>query len=183
MTDRGSYLPTSNTGERIPKKEKQMSFYHFKAIALALAVSVVALPHAAMAEEIDEFVVQKVYDAAMSGDTVTALDMVTEDVFFTVLPAVDHPIWEGAPYLSGRDAVGAWWEFLASDNSRLQIVELAVEGDRATFLFEFYGGFFNKLGIEPAMSDGVAILRDGKIYGMMLSFTPETIAAMAEALN
>lgn len=160
-----------------------MNFHLFKTIALGLAVYAVAIPHDAVAGDIDEFVVQKAYDAAMSGDTDAALDMVTEDIFFTVLPAVGHPIWEGAPYLSGKDKVGAWWEFLANDNSRLQIVELTVDGDRASFLFEFYGGFFNKLEIEPAMSDGVAILRDGKIYGMMLSFTPETLAAIAEARN
>ena len=158
-----------------------MTYHLPKAIALGLTLCALALPYAAAADEIEDFVVQKAYDAAMSGDTEAALDMVTEDIFFTVLPAVGHPIWEGAPYLSGKEQVGAWWEFLAKDNSRVQIVELEVEGDRAAFHFEFYGGHFSKLGIEPAMSDGVAILRDGKIFGMMLSFTPETLAAMAEA--
>ncbi len=160
-----------------------MKSFNTKFLAFMLAASVVCIPNASIAEGIDDFVVQKVYDAAMSGDTETALSMVTDDIFFTVLPAPGHPIWEGAPYLTGKKAVGAWWEFLAKDNSRLQIVELTVDGARASFLFEFYGGFFNKLGIEPAMSDGVALLRDGKVYGMMLSFTPETIAAIEEARN
>ncbi|MBT8458839.1 MAG: nuclear transport factor 2 family protein [Boseongicola sp.] len=160
-----------------------MSIHSIKAAALALAIGVIAQPHISLADVIDDFVVQKVYDAAMSGNNEVALSMVTDDVFFTVLPAPGHPIWQGAPYLSGKDAVGAWWEFLASDNSRLEIVELKVEGNRAMFLFEFYGDFLKGLDVEPAMSDVMAILREGKIHGMMLSFTPGTLEAIAAARN
>ncbi len=65
----------------------------------------------------------------------------------------------------------------------MQIVELAVDGDRAMFKFEFSMARLKAMGIDPAMSDGVAILRDGKIYGMMMSFTPETQEAIANAQN
>ena len=41
--------------------------------------------------------------------------------------------------------------------------------------------YFNQLGVEPAMFGGVAILRNGKIHGLMLAYRPELLDALAAA--
>jgi hypothetical protein len=149
--------------------------------ALALTVGAFLIPSHVYADEMSDFVVQKAYNAALSGDTATAMDMVTDDVILSTLPPQDHPIWGGKLALMGKATIGAWWEFLASDNSSLKIVSLKVDGDRAMFMFEFRGGYFKDMGIDPALSDGVAILRDGKIAGLMMAFRPEVEEALTAA--
>ncbi len=74
-----------------------MSINSFRAAGLALVIGAIALPQFAAADDIENFVVQKAYDAAMSGDSETAMSMVTEDVFFTVLPPPGHPMWSQGP--------------------------------------------------------------------------------------
>lgn len=159
-----------------------MSISIIKVVALTLTVGAFAIPQASAADDIEDFVLQKAFDAGMSGDTETAMSMLTDDVFFAALPAPGHPMWS-AGYLSGKEAVTAWWAFVGSDEGYLKIVDLNVDGNRAMYQGELSINSLKALGVAPATIDGVALLRDGKIYGMMTTFTPEARKAIAEAQN
>ncbi|SFC51405.1 nuclear transport factor 2 family protein [Tropicimonas isoalkanivorans] len=154
---------------------------------IPICAAVVALALAApaySAEEGETFVVEAAYAAVSAGDVDAAVDMLTEDAVFAVVPA---PGRMGAPALAGKEAIRGWWAGTYKDNGRVEVSDLKLDGGRATFTCLYYGDHFETLGISPAEFDGTAILRDGKIRVLVWSYTeayePKLKAAFAKAAN
>lgn len=131
------------------------------------------------AEEPASFVVEEAYAAVTAGDIATAVEYLTEDAMFSVVPASSR--MPGAA-LVGREAIGAWWTGTHKDNGRVEFADLVMDGERATFTCLYHGDKLAKLGVSPAEFDGVAILRDGKIRVLVWSYTADYEPKMREAI-
>ncbi len=130
------------------------------------------------------FPVEAAYAAVSAGDLDTAVELLTEDAVFAVVPASSRM---DGPALVGKEAIRAWWAGTHKDNGRVEFANLKVDGARASFTCLYHGSKLEKLGVSPAEFDGVAILRDGKIRVLVWSYSadyePRLLEALAAARN
>lgn len=116
------------------------------------------------------FPVQIVYDKVAEGDIDGAKEYLTNNAVFVIVTAPGP--WN-VPALVGPGAIGDWWAGIHKDNGRLEVSNLMMDGDRATFMAIYYGDRLEEMGVSPAEFDGLAVLRDGKIRLLALSYSAE----------
>ncbi|WP_242500452.1 nuclear transport factor 2 family protein [Tropicimonas sp. IMCC6043] len=145
---------------------------------LALAF-VASLSATASSAQSSGFVVEDAYAAVSAGDIAAAVEFLTEDAMFAVVPASSRMT---APALVGREEIGAWWTGTHADGGRVEFADLRMDGDRATFTCLYYGNKLESLGVSPAEFDGVAILRDGRIRVLVWSYSAEYEPRLKAAL-
>ncbi len=137
--------------------------YRFLATTMAVmtfcAGTAVAEDYAAAGES----VISGAFSAMGAGDIQAAVKFFAPDAVYVAIPAP----WDGKAALVGPDEIGAWLGFLADDNSTIVIHDVKVDGNRITFGGDFAGDHFRKQGIDVIPMDGVAILKDGLIQGLM----------------
>ncbi len=128
-----------------------------------------------------EFPVQPMFDKVAAGDIDGATEYLTDNAVYVVVTAPGPWL---TPALVGPGAIGQWWEKLHEDNGRMEVSEPVIDGDRATFVGHYYGDRLEKWGVSPAEFDGLAVLRDGKVRLLALSYSadyePKMLAALAK---
>lgn len=155
-----------------------------KLLIASVAIAAASVKFAIAADAPSDYPVQAAFDAVAVGDVPTAVSYLSEDVVFTTLPVpVTAPVklWKEHRILIGREEVSEWWEFGVMDNFRVKIRDLQLDGNRATFTADFWSKFFDELGVTPLESDGLAIIREGKVQLLVLSSTPEALAKVGAA--
>lgn len=149
-------------------------------LACALARSAVTPSFAG--ELSADFPVQLIYDKVTEGDIEGAKEYLTDNAVYLIVTAPGP--WE-APALVGPEAIGKWWTGIHKENGRFEVSDLMTDGDRSTFTGLYYGDRLEKIGMSPAEFDGLAVLRDGKVRVLALSYSaeyePKLRAAAAQA--
>jgi len=128
-----------------------------------------------------ELPVQMIYDKVTAGDIDGAVGHLTENAVYMVVTA-PRP-WD-SPALVGRDAIRRWWQGVYKDNGRVEVSEVEMDGDRAIFRALYYGDRLAKIEMSPAEFEGLAVMRDGKVRVLVMSYSadyePKLRAAMAK---
>lgn len=153
---------------------------NLRRIALAGSIALAtALP--VSAGDDGKLPIQALYDQVTAGDIEAAVDRLTEDAVYMIVPA---PKPWGAPGLVGRDAIAKWWMGMHKDNGRIEVSDVEMEGDRAIFRALYYGDRLAKIEMSPAEFEGLTVLRDGKVRILVMSYSadyePKLRAAMAK---
>ena len=181
---RGVKLILGGVSSQIEEDDMIMTSPKLLIAAVAIAAASVQFGFAEGAPS--DFPVQAAFDAVAAGDVPTAVSYLSEDVVFTTLPIpVTAPVelWKEHRVLIRREEVSEWWEFGVMDNFRVKIRDLQLDGNRATFTADFWSKFFDEVGVTPLESDGLAIIRDGKVHLLVLSSTPEALAKVGAAMS
>ena len=136
-----------------------------KALAMAAAIMTFCAGTAVAEDYLapEDSVIAGVFGAMGAGDIDAAVAFFQEDAVYVAVPSP----WDDKAALVGPEQIGWWLGFLADDNSTIDIYDLKVDGNRVTFGGDFAGDHFRKKGIDVIPLDGVAILKDGLIQGLM----------------
>jgi predicted ester cyclase len=124
-----------------------------------------------------EGVIRAIFGAIEAGDAKTAMTYVGDDAVLILMP----PSFVAPdPYIQqGKAAVTKWWEMVAGDNSKFNVSDIHVYGNKISLRSAFTGDFFKGQGMtEPIQMDGVGILQDGKLQSWTWLVTPESMARL-----
>ncbi len=117
-----------------------------------------------------EFPVQPMFDKVAAGDINGATEYLTENAVYLIVTAPGPWL---APALVGPGKIGQWWNRLHEGNARFKVSELVTDGDRSTFVAHVYSDRLENWGVSPAEFDGLAVLRDGKVRLLALSYSAD----------
>lgn len=142
-----------------------------KIFEVALICAVMLSPgYLAAGEASEDFPVQPMFDKVSAGDIDGATEYLTSNAVYVIVTAPGP--WS-TPALVGPEAIGQWWEGMHKDNGRFEVSELQIDGDRATFVGHYFGDRLENWEVSPAEFDGLAVLRDGKVRVLALSYSAD----------
>lgn len=139
-------------------------------IIVVCALAILVAPPSIADDTSTDFPVQLIYDKVSEGDIEGATDLLTNDAVFLVVTAPG--LWS-TPALVGPEAIGKWWTGIHKDNGRFEVSDLVVGGDRSIFTGLYHGDRLDNWGVSPAEFDGLAVLRDGKVRLLALSYSAD----------
>lgn len=149
--------------------------------ALLLPLGSAALPVHAQTPAADtkadtKDVIMGIVNALNAGNVEGALALVAEQATIVLMP----PPPTGATY-TGKEAIGAWWETLVSNNSEITVSNFQSSGPMATWSATVSGDDFQALGIESLAFDGVGIVHGGQLQSYTWIITEESQARLQTA--
>jgi len=126
-----------------------------------------------------ESVIRAILGALDAGDAETALSYIAEDAVIVLLP----PALGGENNIMvGKEVIGDWWAFLATDHSRTELWDFTVDGNKVTWKASLWGDYFENIGMEaPLQADGVGIVEDGLLQTYTWKASDESIARLQAA--
>lgn len=146
-----------------------------RVMAIAVLVTVLAVPAALHAQETDPAaVVSAVYDAFNAGDVDALAALYADDA------VVEFPDW-GDTY-TGAEEVDAWVEELVASHFAVEIETLQVDGDTVTARIKAWADPSRALGIAPLISIDVYTVADGKITSQTSTLTDESAEKLQAAM-
>lgn len=124
--------------------------------------------------------IQAWVDALDSHDVDSALSLLADESFLIF----DSTLGNGIDTYSGKAEIGQLLRSYVSDNIRVRLERAPQEENGTTFWTESRtGDRLAKVGVPVVEYTGEALLNDGKIISLIYTPTPESEAAIAQALG
>jgi ketosteroid isomerase-like protein len=144
------------------------------AIIMAMLTIWLALSNQALAQQpVEPLTVMQAYDVALStGDVEAALALFADDAVLNVRQG----------QLIGKEQIRTWLAQVVAQNSRIEVVDRQVEGDKVTWRTLFFRKDIESSQNEPLEANAEAIVQDGQIKSFSSLFTPEAQARLDAAL-
>ncbi|MEZ4865265.1 MAG: nuclear transport factor 2 family protein [Caldilineaceae bacterium] len=124
-------------------------------------------------------VVRAIFVALNSGDVDGALAYVADDAVLTFSP----PPPGVNPSLVGKAEIRTWWETFVGWHPETEIIDLTVKGNMVMMTSYVSEDGFRALGVAPMRSELVAIVQEGLLRAYTVTFSKESQAKLAAALD
>ena len=145
-------------------------------VVLALTVALGAVVPLRAQESNPAAVLSQLGEALNQGDVEAALQLVAEDAVLTFVPDL-----AGTGPVEGKEAIRGWYEYLVSQNLRVEPSNLQVNGDTVTWENQVWMDDFEALGIAPVSYTGEGVVQEGKIMSYSETMTQASMAQLQAA--
>lgn len=150
-----------------------MKKYLVTIIVALLTVWLTSSNRALAQQSVDPLTVMQAYDVALSsGDVEAALALFAEDAVLDIRQG----------QLIGKEQIRTWLAQVVAQNSRIEVVDRQVEGDKVTWRTLFFRKDIESLQNEPLEANAEAVVQEGRIKSFSSLFTPEAQAKLDAAL-
>jgi len=149
-------------------------------IAVMVSVLLLALPVALCAQEPDPMpVINAWLEALNAGDIDGALSYLADDAVVTIVP----PPEPGASgVFTGKEEIRGWSQGIVEEHGVTTLSDCQVDGETVTCVNIFTGDYFTSMGIDSAVAEWVAVVRDGKLQSYSWTMSEESLAALMAAM-
>jgi ketosteroid isomerase-like protein len=149
-------------------------------IAVMVSVVLLALPVALCAQEPDPMpVINAWLEALNAGDIDGALSYLADDAVVTIVPPPE-PGTSGV--FTGKEEIRGWYEGIVEEHGVTTLSDCQVDGETVTCVNIYTGDSFTSMGIDSAVAEWVAVVRDGKLQSYSWTMSEESLAALMAAM-
>ena len=124
-------------------------------------------------------VLTAIFDALVAGDVDAALALTADDTVLTL----SGPPPGMEPALVGKTAIRTWWETFVEWHPEIEIIDATAQGDMVMMSTYTSEDGFRALGVAPMRSETIAIVQDGLLRAYTVTFSKESQAKLAAALD